>query len=112
MNNFSIRNTNISGDMRLITDPSNSDTPSNMEAIPRYMGWRLIRKGPDTMNEDGFSSGLTVVLLFLNVISVHRFSTIPKITGMIPRYKYGGRMKVQEENKKCDAMDKSNNKKK
>ena len=64
------------------------------------------------MSEYGFSNGLTVVLLVLNTLSVHRFSTIPKTTGTIPEYGYGGRMKDQAENKKCDVMDKSNNKKK
>jgi hypothetical protein len=73
---------NIKGKIKLSNEPN--AVPNKIDATPKYIGWRLIRNGPDTRNDFDSSCSNTVVFLFLNNLSVQRLNMIPKRIGNIP----------------------------
>ena len=81
---------NSTGERKGVMVPMIIDAPDNIAAMPRYMGWRVARKGPSVSSDVGVSCGFTVVLVFLNTESAQRFSIMPKIIRRIPEYAYGG----------------------
>ena len=83
MNSLFIRIQNIIGEIKPIKLPDNTERPSSISNIPKYMGFLLILNGPPVINLEGFSSGFTVVLYSLKSLSLHQFRNIPNaIKGM------------------------------
>lgn len=76
------------GKIKSVKDPSKIDTPNKIAAIPKYIGWRLKRNGPETIKVLGFSCGLTVVFPFLKILSVQIFITPPKTIRTTPSQLY------------------------
>lgn len=72
------------GKIKEIKVPKIIEVPIKIETIPKYIGCRLILKGPEIIKEEGFLWGLTVVFSFLNILSVIKFIVIPKIINNIP----------------------------
>jgi hypothetical protein len=85
MKRTSISIAKIRGKAKVARDPRSTASPRRMASIPRYIGWRLIRKGPETKSAEGVYWGLTVVLLFLKSESAQRFKTTPKAINKRPR---------------------------
>ncbi len=86
--------TNMTGNANITKVPSNIAIPNNMAAIPRYIGLRLMRKGPEVTSAVGDPYGDTVVLLCKNSELLHRSMTIPKPMIATPKYVYGALMIV------------------
>lgn len=62
MNRVSIITRKIIGNAKVTNDPDKMATPNSTAVIPRYIGFRLMRKGPEVMSEVGEPRGDTVVL--------------------------------------------------
>jgi hypothetical protein len=60
----SINATKIMGNARVTSVPDNTATPKRIDAIPRYIGLRLRRNGPDVTSDVGSSDGCRVVEFF------------------------------------------------
>ena len=65
-------------------DPSNIASPKRIRFIPKYIGCLLNANGPEIINVDGIPSGLTVVLLRLKYMSVHKLNMTPISKGIKP----------------------------
>jgi len=61
-----------------------------MAAIPRYIGFRLIRKGPDVTSDVGSSDGCRVVEFLRNNERLQKARTKPKPMMRTPEYVEGG----------------------
>lgn len=79
---------------KVIIEPRNKAVPSNIDSIPRYIGCLLSRNGPDVIKVVGSICGFTVVFIFFNNESVHRFNTIPKTISINPLYVIGAERMV------------------
>jgi hypothetical protein len=72
------------GNINAIKDPKTTDVPNRIIVIPKYIGWRLMAKGPETSSFVGSSNGFMVVFFFLNKASDQIFNTTPKTIIAIP----------------------------
>ncbi|MCX9029890.1 MAG: hypothetical protein OIN86_17125 [Candidatus Methanoperedens sp.] len=70
--------------MNVINESKRMASPNNISVIPKYIGWRLVRKGPSVTSEVGISYGIIVVLLFLNKESAHIAIISPRMIRIIP----------------------------
>lgn len=90
--------------MKGVNDPSKTATPNKIVTIPKYIGWRLKRNGPETIKALGFSCGFTVVFSFLKTLSVQRFKTAPKTIKTMPSQLYGEGIIFIMGKIKCDPI--------
>ena len=73
------------GNTNEIKDPNKIAKPISNTIIPKYIGCRLMRKGPEVSSSVGFSYGFTVVFFCLNNELDHMFRTIPNKTNNPPK---------------------------
>ena len=80
----------MTGDARETSAPCTTATPRRMDAIPRYIGLRLNRNGPEVTREVGSSDGCRVVAFFRNNERHQKARTRPKPMMRNPQYVAGG----------------------
>jgi len=97
------------GNKNVIMVPWIIETPNNIETMPRYIGCRLMLKGPEVRNTFGSLNGLTVVFTLLNNLSVHRFKIIPATINRNPKYVKGGYRIFFIGYRKCITIDRAIN---
>jgi hypothetical protein len=85
---FAIRKRRI-GNRNVINDPSSTANPKSQISMAKYIGFRLIRKGPDVVRADGPPWSWKLVPTFRNAIAAQLARTRPMIISDIPRYVYG-----------------------
>ena len=81
----------IIGIRKVTNDPNRIASPAKISPIPRYIGCRLIEKGPVVISVFGILLGFTVVLNLLKRESVHKLMITPIITGTTP-IRFNGEM--------------------
>jgi hypothetical protein len=100
-----INQTKITGNARVTRVPDNIATPKRIEAIPRYIGLRLIRNGPEVTSDVGSSDGCRVVAFFSNNERLQKAMTKPKPMMRNPKYVKGGERNARTGNMKFSSTD-------
>jgi hypothetical protein len=100
----SINITKMTGNARATSVPINTAKPRRIDAIPRYIGLRLKRNGPEVTSDVGASEGCSVVEFFSNNERLQRTIIKPKPMMRKPKYVKGG-----ERNSGTGSMKFSNN---
>ena len=85
---FAIRKRRI-GNKNVINDPSSTANPKSQISMAKYIGFRLIRKGPDVVRADGPPWSRKLVPTFRNAIADQVAKARPMSINAIPRYVYG-----------------------
>jgi hypothetical protein len=101
----SINITKIMGNARVTSVPNNTATPKRIDAIPRYIGLRLIRNGPEVTSDVGSSDGCRVVAFFRNNERLQKAITRPKPMMRKPKYVAGGERNAGTGNMKFSNTD-------
>jgi hypothetical protein len=83
-----------------------------MAAIPRYIGFRLIRNGPEVTSDVGSSDGCRVVEFLRNNERLQRARTKPKPMMRNPEYVKGGERNTGTGNMKFSSTDRTRRKRK
>jgi hypothetical protein len=78
-----------------------------MAAIPRYIGFRLIRNGPDVTSDVGSSDGCRVVEFLRNNERLQRARTKPKPIMRNPEYVEGGERNATPGDMKSNSTDRT-----
>ncbi|MFA5415806.1 MAG: hypothetical protein WC295_09935 [Methanoregula sp.] len=97
----------IMGNIRVTSVPSNTATPKRIDAIPRYIGLRLRRNGPEITSDVGSSDGCRVVAFFRNNERLLRAKTKPKPMIRNPEYVKGGERNTRTGNTKFSSTDRT-----
>lgn len=74
----------MTGKMNVINVPKRIASPNNIVVIPKYIGWRLMQKGPVIISDVGIPSDFIVVPFFLNKEKAQIAIMSPKIIRTIP----------------------------
>jgi hypothetical protein len=86
----SINVTKMTGNAKVTSVPNNTATPKRIDAIPRYIGFRLNRNGPEVTSNVGSSDGCRVVAFLRNNELLQKARTKPKPMMRNPKYVEGG----------------------
>ena len=101
MNILSIKIAKLATTKYGVRDPTNMDIPKRMSTNPRYMGFLVNRNTPLVIKTVESSNGLTVVLYFLNALSMIKFIARPNVMGIAPRRFQGKNMIFNIGCRKC-----------
>jgi hypothetical protein len=82
--------TKRTGNARATSVPRTTATPRRTDAIPRYIGLRLIRNGPEVTSDVGSSDGCSVVEYLRNNERLQKARIKPKPMRRKPEYVAGG----------------------
>jgi hypothetical protein len=103
----SINVTKRMGNARVTSVPCTTATPRRMAAIPRYIGFRLIRNGPEVTSDVGSSDGCRVVEFLRNNERLQRARTRPEPMMRNPEYVEGGERNAAPGNMKSSSTDRT-----
>lgn len=103
----SITVTKRTGNVRAISVPCNTATPKRIDAIPRYIGLRLNRNGPEVTSDVGSSDSCSVVEFLRNNERLQKARTKPKPTMRKPEYVKGGERNTGTGNIKFSSTDRT-----
>ncbi|MDD4137962.1 MAG: hypothetical protein PHT99_08755 [Methanoregula sp.] len=103
----SINVTNRTGNAKVTSVPRNTATPRRTAAIPRYIGFRLIRNGPEVTSDVGSSDSCRVVEFLRNNELLQRARTKPKPMMRNPEYVKGGERNAGTGNMKFSSTERT-----
>ena len=101
----SINITKSTGNRRATSAPINIETPRRIDAIPRYIGLRLKRNGPEFTSDVGASDSCRVVEFFRNNARLQRAIIKPNPIMRNPKYVKGGERNAGTGNMKFTSTD-------
>ncbi|MFA5332805.1 MAG: hypothetical protein WC342_10565 [Methanoregula sp.] len=97
----------MTGNARVTSVPDNTATPKRIDAIPRYIGLRLMRYGPEVTSDVGSSDGCRVVAFLRNNERLLKARTRPKPMMRNPKYVKGGERNTRTGNMKFSSTDRT-----
>jgi hypothetical protein len=95
------------GNTRVTSVPCNTATPTRIDAIPRYIGLRLRRNGPEVTSDVGSSDNCRVVEFLRNNERLQRARTKPKPMMRNPENVEGGERNAGTGNMKFSSTDRT-----
>jgi hypothetical protein len=101
----SIKITKRTGNARATSVPINTATPRRIDAIPKYIGLRLRRNGPEVTSDVGSSDICRVVEFFRNNERLQKAITKPRPMIRNPEYVKGVERNAGTGNMKFSSTD-------